>query len=654
MMKTQAHSPIIQSLHVIWFALVGLLFYACVFGLIGLLGAALFTRIARADEAPVQIDAAFTGSWYDPANSGQGLMLQVLPNHQLLAIWFAYGPSGGQAWFGGVGSYSGNTAVIDAVQPAGGRWIPNFDAAQVTTPEWGSITFTFGDRDHGRVEFNSVLGFGSGGMDLVRLTNIAAHAAPSAAIGQPVALIADKDGSIYFSSSPNRIYKVAPDGMLTHVAGSGQAGYSGDGGPATEARFNFPLSYLELTQDPVNYTPLVGGLALDANHNLYVADAYNNRVRRIDANGIVTSVVGTGWRANSGDGGPAVDAAISWPQGIVVDKGGNVYVSSAYGPLRKFVPGGAINTLTGSNCGSGYLGPGLCVPEQIAIDASNNIYAPDAYCRVRQIRGDGAVFTVAGADAVPSGGYAFSCGYSGDGGLATKAAMSPPYAVAIGANGTMYIADTDNHCIRKVTSGIIGTFAGKCTHAGFGGDGGQAKDALLNRPRGVAVGADGSVYVADTDNRRVRRVAPNGIITTLAGNGGEIPDKGTIDASFTGNWYDPSQSGHGLMVEVLSDQRFLAYWFAYDPEGHQTWFGGLGTYSGNTATIDAIIPTGGIWFLTPTFAPVEIVPVPWGTLKFTFYSCRAGSVDFSSGYGQFGSGTMNLTRLTQPLGLDCL
>jgi len=125
-----------------------------------------------------------------------------------------------------------------------------------------------------------------------------------------------------------------------------------------------------------------------------------------------------------------------------------------------------------------------------------------------------------------------------------------------------------------------------------------------------------------------------------------------IDASFSGSWFDPAQSGHGLMVEVLSDNRFLALWFAFNPEGNQqSWFGGVGTYSGNTATITAVaLPTGGSWI--PNFDPAKIVRNPWGTLKFTFTDCDHGKVDFVSTNG-YGSGSMNLLRLTMPAGLSC-
>jgi sugar lactone lactonase YvrE len=650
-MKTASTTS--QSLRVLLLALVGLFFYALVLGLLGLLGGMLISRVAHAQPSG-DIDSSFTGSWFDPAQGGQGLMLEVLPDNRMFALWFAFDATGKQAWFGGVGTYSGKTATITAVLPSGGRWIPNFDESAIVSKTWGTLTFTFTDHDHGRVDFDSVLGYGTGGMDLLRLTNVATPVGADTPIGSPGAVVADASGNVYFSSSPDRIFKVDAHGTLSRVAGSGAPGYSGDGGPATDARFYFPLSYLELVQDPVDYSELVGGLALDAAHNLYVADAYNNRVRKIDSNGIVTTVLGNGFRANSGDGGPAALAPIYWPQGVAVDKTGNLLVTSVYGPLRKVAPNGIVSTIVGTICGAGYLGKGLCAPEEIAVDASGNVFAPDGYCRVREVRADGSVFTVAGDDRDPSGGLAFTCGYSGDGGPATKAAMSVPYSVAVDANNNLYIADTGNHCIRKVTGSIISTFAGSCTHPGLAGDGGAARDSLLNSPHGVAAGADGSIYVADTGNNRIRRISANGVITTIAGNGGalESAPHGTIGPAISGNWFDPTQSGHGLMLEVLSDNRLLAYWFSFDPAGDaQSWFGGIGTYSGDTATIpNVVLPTGGKWI--PDFDSKSIVQNAWGTLTFTFDSCNSGRVDFSSTFG-YGTGGMNLTRLTLPGGLTC-
>ena len=131
-----------------------------------------------------------------------------------------------------------------------------------------------------------------------------------------------------------------------------------------------------------------------------------------------------------------------------------------------------------------------------------------------------------------------------------------------------------------------------------------------------------------------------------------MPPGAFIGPGFTGSWYDPNQSGHGLAVEVLNNNLFYAMWFAFAPDGSQVWFGGVGTYVGNTAVIEQVaLPTGGLWI--PNFNPATIVRNPWGTLTFTFSDCNHGRVDFSSSIGGYGAGHMDLARLTQPAGLTC-
>ena len=127
----------------------------------------------------------------------------------------------------------------------------------------------------------------------------------------------------------------------------------------------------------------------------------------------------------------------------------------------------------------------------------------------------------------------------------------------------------------------------------------------------------------------------------------------TIGAGFTGSWYDPAQSGHGLFVEVLPDNAFLAAWFTFNPAGTaQSWFLGVGTYSGDAATVTSVLqPTGGRWI--PNFDPSRVTNNPWGSLKFTFTDCNHGKVEFSSTLPGYGTGYMNLTRLTQPAMLAC-
>ncbi len=472
-------------------------------------------------------------------------------------------------------------------------------------------------------------------------------------IGPPTGIAIDATGNVYFSST-SIVYRLDAAGTLARVAGNGDAGYSGDGGPAAAARLNIPFDdYPELAGDFVDFNPRVGPLAVDASGNLYIGDVYNNRVRRVDTNGIISTVLGGG-----PSGEPTSVGPFGWPQGLGFDGVGNLYVAGAFG-LARVSREGAVTPLAGFNCGEGFRGPGLCEPAQIAVDASGNTYVPDAYCRVRKVSGAGQVVTIAGNEAPDSppggGGNAVTCGYSGDGGAAIGAALSNmPFAVALDRVGNLYIADTYNDCIRKVDSaGVITTFAGVCQQRGFSGDGGPAITALLDRPFGVAVDATGNVYIADTYNFRMRKVTTDGRIATIAGDGSRPTPPPAIGPGFTGSWFDPAQSGHGLHVEVLPGHKFLAAWFTFDPAGtQQAWFMGIGTYTGNTATVTSVTqPVGGRWI--PNFDPAAVVNKDWGTLTFTFTDCNHGRVDFRSTVPGYGSGSMDLTRLTQPDGLAC-
>ncbi len=329
-------------------------------------------------------------------------------------------------------------------------------------------------------------------------------------IGPPGAITTDGLGNVFFSS-PNLVLKLDTRGYLARVAGNVAAGYSGDGGSATQALLNFPKSYPELVEDPFDFGELIAGLAVDPFGNLYIADAYNNRVRRVDAYGVITTAV------------EPLASPARWPVGLTTDAAGNLYISYSYGALLKMRPDGVITTLAGPDCGPGFIGPGLCGPAGIAVDTSGSVYVPDGYCRVRKVPTIGSMFTIAG-DERPSQYFTFTCGFSGDGGPAILAALSnSPFGVAVDGGDNVYIADTYNNRIRKVdATGTISTVAGTGS-PGYSGDGGPAKDAQLNLPHGVAVDTVGNIYIADTANNRIRKVSPDGIIMTVAGNGDPSP-----------------------------------------------------------------------------------------------------------------------------------
>ncbi|MGA3017764.1 MAG: hypothetical protein ABSF62_11640 [Bryobacteraceae bacterium] len=321
----------------------------------------------------------------------------------------------------------------------------------------------------------------------------------------------DAQGNIYFSDSGlAMVLKVATNGVISVVAGNGLSNGGGDGGLAVGASLGYPQ-----------------GLAFDSSGNLYIAERDASDVRKVDTNGIITTVVGMGGQGGfSGDGGPATKALIQGPSGIAVDRSGNLYIAD-YGNNRiRMVTAstGIITTIAGSNT-TGFAGDGgpatkatFWFPTGIAVDSSGNVYVADTYNHViRKINTTGIISTVAGSN---------QSGFAGDNGPATKAELAAPQGVTLDASGNLYIADTANERIRYVNlSGIITTIAGTGT-TGFSGDGSLATGATFGNPVAVALDASGAVYVADLNNGRVRRFVVGGNITTFAGTVTSVGDGG--------------------------------------------------------------------------------------------------------------------------------
>ncbi len=293
--------------------------------------------------------------------------------------------------------------------------------------------------------------------------------------------------------------------IITTIAGTGISGYSGDGGAATAAQIGN-----------------VFAIAIDTAGDIFIAGYGSKRVRKVSTSGIITTIAGTGTIGHSGDGGPATDAELTAIQGIVTDTHGNVFVTeqgTVFSGVRKIDASGTISTIAGTIT-TGYAGDGgpatgavFNLPMGLTVDASGNIYVADATNgRVRKINSGagGIITTIAGNGTL---------GYSGDGGAATLAALSP-YDVAIDAAGNIFIAcwgPSGNNYIRKVnTSGIISTIAGIGT-AGYSGDGGPATAAALTT-RKLHVDIAGNIYFPDFSHR-IRKIDPSGIITTIAGTG---------------------------------------------------------------------------------------------------------------------------------------
>ncbi len=294
------------------------------------------------------------------------------------------------------------------------------------------------------------------------------------------------------------IFQPANSQVITTIAGGG----IGDGNAATSAALKNPEK-----------------LAIDASGNIYIADGLNNRIRKVNANGIITTVAGNGNASFSGDGGPAKAAGLNNPAGVAIDANGNIYIADTYNHrIRKVNKNGIISTIAGNGT-PGYTGDGvaatateLSFPQQVAVDATGNLYISDfSNQRIRRVGKNGIISTVAG-----NGGY----GNSGNGGLATNAAIDSPGDLALDASGNMYITEPYEGYVRKITAaGIISTIAGTGPSYSYGGDGGAATAAALNVPWGVTVDATGNVYIADASNQRIRKINTTGIISTVAGGG---------------------------------------------------------------------------------------------------------------------------------------
>lgn len=376
-------------------------------------------------------------------------------------------------------------------------------------------------------------------------------------IGSPFGIAADPANNVYFTScyfhcgdpQPNShsVLKLDQSGVLTRIAGTSRAGYSGDGGPAVIAQLYYPK-----------------GVAMDGAGNLFIADTGNNRIRRVSPSGIITTVVGNGAWGFSGDGGPATSAQLSSLWGVAVDGAGNLFITDA-GRIRKVSTSGIITTVAGNGEGGDFAFSGdggtatnaeLGLPVAVAVDAAGNLFIA-AYngFRIRKVSTDGIITTVAG-NGTPR--------FSGDGGRATDAELGLPIGLAVDGAGNLFLADYNNWRVRKVSpTGIITTVAG-IGRLPFSGDGGPAAGAALAAPFGVAVDGAGDLFIAEYGNRRIRKVSPSGIITTVAGTGGtpsyfsgdggsatsallDIPYGVTVDAA--GNLFI-ADSGNGRVRKI--------------------------------------------------------------------------------------------------------
>jgi trimeric autotransporter adhesin len=402
--------------------------------------------------------------------------------------------------------------------------------------------------------------------------------ATSAQINAPTGIAVDSNGNLYIADTQNqRIRRVDTTGKIEAIAGTGDPSAAGDEGLATLANLNIPSDVI-----------------LDNTGNIYIADTSNHRIRKIDAQtAIITTIAGEGTPSFAGDNGPAINANINGPKAIAIDNStGNLYIAdTSNNVIRKVDTDGNISTIAGDTNAEfgGDEGPATAAqlnqPSGIALDNNDNLYIADTgNHRIRKIANisdadpnNHIITTIAGSTSNGSGG---------DNGPATDAQLNSPRGIAIDSADNLYIADTGNHWIRKIdTDGNITTIAGT-TSSGSGGDNGPATQAQLNSPSDIALDSAGNLYIADTDNHRIRKITPAAPAEPeeLTEPQGDIP---VIDTEIDGiddindlqqvNALAISPDGQHLYVTSFSDNAVTV--FNVDPNGGKLTFASVITNS---------------------------------------------------------------------------
>jgi len=423
----------------------------------------------------------------------------------------------------------------------------------------------------------------------------------SAQLAFPSAVVADIAGNLFIVDAYNQLVrKVTPDGLINTVAGNGTQGYNGDGGAATSAELNQPR-----------------GIAVDTAGNLFIADTYNYRVRKVTPSGVISTVAGNGTQGSGGDGGAAISAQLSHLYGVAVDAAGDLFIADTYNNrVRKVTPSGVISTVAGNGI-QGYSGDGgaatsaqLYYPYSVAVDAAGNLFIADfENNRIRKVTPGGVISTVAGNG---------TAGFSGDGGPATSAQLYLPWGVAPDTAGNLFISDYNSNRVREVTpGGVISTVAGNGT-AGFSGDGGAATSAQLNSPWGVAVDTSGELFIADYTNQRIRKVAIGSSIFMSLTSGGST-------SSSTAGLNGTTQTGYAQVTMSSGTAPYGTAVFSFKQNGVTV----------SEAGVPASLPTTAARIFIDYRSSVPAIPA----------RISAGTVNIDTGIAvvNYGSASANLT-----------
>jgi trimeric autotransporter adhesin len=424
----------------------------------------------------------------------------------------------------------------------------------------------------------------------------------SVALGQPEGIAVDRSGVVYFAEAANnRVRKVGTDGLIQTIAGTGVAGYSGDGGAASAAQLNQPYGlaldpagnlYIadlgnsrvrEITLDGVIHTVAGGGASpaatsgqggaataaqlmqprnvAIASGSLYISDFGANQVYEVNSSGTLLLLAGTGTAGYSGVGTSALLAELNAPAGLAADGNGDVYIADSGNNRVRKVQNGVIitafNTLSPTGvavdaagmlyvAAASYFGSvvqqisGVASARDLILDSSGNIYTTSGAYVLEIPASSGTVTTIAGSGTSP--------GFGGDGGPAVAAQLNSPSSIAVDSGGNWYIADTSNNRIRQVTAaGVINTIAGTGT-AGSSGDNGPASAAELNAPRAIAIDGSDNLYIADSGNNEVRKITAAGTISTIAN---QLNNPTSVALGTQGSVYI-ADSGNNRIVEVTA------------------------------------------------------------------------------------------------------